>query len=568
MTRTSLILTALLLSACAPASAGAAPARAEGFCPRPPWVVDGTQADGRYGTIAPAGDVNRDGYADVIVGCYNCSNGQTNEGIVRLYLGGPSGLSTTASWSAESNQAGAQMADKLSTAGDVNGDGYDDVVVGAAFYDHGLTDQGAAFLYLGGPSGLAASPAWTTYGELAGANYGACSQGAGDVNGDGYDDVIIGSWLYGPASEPFEGRAYLYLGSPTGLSTTPAWIGESHSANAVYGYFCTGAGDLNGDGYGDVVVGARRFSGNGLSKEGRVYVYYGSPTGLHAAADWIQDGGQPGGEFGESVSTAGDVNHDGYGDLVVSAFRYDDPETDEGKGYVFMGSASGLSHTPAWTTESNQAGAYWAYHVDTAGDTNGDGYDDVVMSASQYDIDGFTDAGLAFLYLGGPAGLDTIPDWVQHGDEDGGGLGNSVRGVGDVDGDGFTEVGTGALYHDIGTKVDAGRAYVFYGCAHGPLAVGPERVRALELAAASANPFASRLRLRLMLPAEAAVSLAIRDVQGREIAVLHAGVLAAGPASFEWDGRIAGGASAPAGVYYAQLRTPFGRRSARLVKLN
>src|SRR5438876_10645609 len=88
-----------------------APLRFLGVCATPPWVSDGDEADGRYGTIAPAGDVNRDGYADVIVGCYNCSHPETNEGVVRLYLGSPTGLATTPAWTAESNQAGAKMGD-------------------------------------------------------------------------------------------------------------------------------------------------------------------------------------------------------------------------------------------------------------------------------------------------------------------------------------------------------------------------------------------------------------------------------------------------------------------------
>ncbi len=208
---------------------------------------------------------------------------------------------------------------------------------------------------------------------------------------------------------------------------------------------------MNGDGYDDLVVGARRFSGNGITREGRLYVYHGSPSGLSTTASWVRDGGQRNGEFGESASNAGDVNGDGFGDLIAGAFRYDHPEVDEGIAYLFLGSTSGLSQTPAWTAEGNQAGGYFSYHVDTAGDVNGDNFADVVLTSANYDVNGFTDAGSACVYLGSPSGLASTPAWIQDGDQAGGGLGNSGRGMGDVNGDGFDDVGTGALYEDFGS---------------------------------------------------------------------------------------------------------------------
>jgi hypothetical protein len=548
-----------------PGAADATPFRATS-CPAPPWTADGAQADARFGTVAPAGDVNGDGYDDVIIGAYNMDDPEVDEGVVWLYLGSPTGLPAAPAWSAGSGQAGARMADKLSGAGDVNGDGYDDIIVGAAFYDHGQTDEGAAFLYLGSPTGLPAQPDWTSEGDQAGAQYGACVQGAGDLNGDGYDDVVVGSWLW-THDQPNEGAAFVFLGSDSGLADTPAWSYESDSDNAVFGYFCTGARDVNADGFDDLVVGARRFSGNGLFREGRVYVFLGSPTGPSLAPDWVRDGGQAGGEFGESVASAGDVDGDGDDELLACAFRYDDPEVDEGVAYLFRGTPAGLELTPAWTAEKDQAGAYYGYHLDTAGDVNGDGYDDIVLSASQFDVGGFTDAGGAWVYLGSPTGLAAVPAWFQPGDQTGGGLGNAARGVGDVNGDGLGDVGTGALYHDQNGLTDAGRAYVFLGCREATTEVPAPTPPRVALAA-HPSVFARSTRFAFTLPAAGHARLALHDLSGRRIRTLVDAPLAEGSHALEWDGRDDAGARVPAGVYWARLeRGPGDDASVRVVRM-
>src|SRR5206468_3368315 len=107
----------------------------------------------------------------------------------------------------------------------------------------------------GSATGLATTPAWTAEGNQAGAAFASPVASAGDVNGDGFSDVIVGAWLYSNG-EANEGRAYVYLGSLSGLSLAPAWIAESNQADALFGFPATTAGDVNGDGYSDVLVGA------------------------------------------------------------------------------------------------------------------------------------------------------------------------------------------------------------------------------------------------------------------------------------------------------------------------
>src|SRR5262249_31525458 len=132
------------------------------------WTAESDQDHANFGfSVATAGDVNGDGYSDVIVSAPYFSNGETDEGRVYLYLGSASGLSTTPAWTAESNQAGAVFGLSVASAGDVNGDGYSDVIVGAPNYTNGQNGEGRAFVFLGSASGLAASPAWTAEGDQA-----------------------------------------------------------------------------------------------------------------------------------------------------------------------------------------------------------------------------------------------------------------------------------------------------------------------------------------------------------------------------------------------------------------
>ncbi len=430
----------------------------------PDWTEESNQIAAWFGnSVSTAGDVNGDGYSDVIVGAPYYNNGETREGRAYVYYGSSSGLSLTPDWTAESNQESAAFGISVSTAGDVNGDGYSDVIVGAWRYDNGQTDEGRAYVYYGSATGLSLTPDWTGESNQASAYFGISVSTAGDVNGDGYSDVIVGALLY-DNGQTDEGRAYVYYGSATGLSSTPNWTGESNQASALFGNSVSTAGDVNGDGYSDVIIGAYYYE-NGETNEGGAYVYYGSASGLSLTPDWTAESNQGNSRYGYSVSTAGDVNGDGYSDVIVGAYLYDNGETDEGRAFVYYGSASGLSSSPDWTGESNQASAYFGYSVSAAGDVNGDGYSDVIVGAYYYD-NGETDEGAAFVYYGSSSGLSSTPDWIGESNQVGAYFGYSVSSAGDVNGDGYSDVIVGAYLYDNG-EANEGRAFLYYGSASG-----------------------------------------------------------------------------------------------------
>ena len=169
-----------------------------------PWMTSADRAAACYGTaVASAGDVNGDGYDDVIVGAPGYNNGAGEAGAVFVYHGSAAGLSTIANWRAVANRANAAFGFSVATAGDANVDGYDDILVGAPGPETDEQSRGRVFVYHGSASGLRTAPSAGTGpspkpdGQIvfaqAGARFGSAVATAGDVNADGFVDVLIGA---------------------------------------------------------------------------------------------------------------------------------------------------------------------------------------------------------------------------------------------------------------------------------------------------------------------------------------------------------------------------------------
>jgi hypothetical protein len=457
-------------------------AAAASLATSPSWVAESNQAgaQGFMPSASTAGDVNGDGYDDVIVAASGYDNGETDEGRVFVYYGSPTGLSTVPDWTAESNQAGAQMGyPMVRTAGDVNGDGYADIIVSAAYYDNGQTDEGAAFVWYGSASGLGengtpANADWMAEGDQASAYLCNTIGTAGDINGDGYSDIFVGTNWY-DHGEGDEGAVFVWYGSASGLGPngTPAnadWMAESNQGFAMFGLPAV-AGDVNGDGYNDVVVGAGYYS-NGQSREGAVFAWYGSAAGLGSNgnpsnADWMAEGDQANAWLGGAPDglDTGDFNSDGYADVIAGAGAYDIAQADVGQAFVWYGSASGLgpSGNPSnadWTIQGNQASAQLGFATKAAGDVNGDGYTDVIVSAPYYS-NGESSEGQGYVYFGGSTGLSTTPDWTAEINQAYAYFGECANTAGDVNGDGHADVIFCAKGYDNG-QTDEGAAFVYY----------------------------------------------------------------------------------------------------------
>ncbi|MBP6643809.1 MAG: FG-GAP repeat protein, partial [Flavobacteriales bacterium] len=393
---------------------------ATGLLATPTTTISGTQDNADLGnSVSSAGDVNNDGYSDVIIGQGHWTAGQQEEGRFMVYHGGPGGISATPSFTYESGQTYMFLGVSVSFAGDVNGDGYGDVIVGGPSYFDGSNTVGAAFVFYGSAVGITATGMDLEAGAVNASSFGYSVGCAGDVNGDGYADVIIGE-TGGFTTLP--GAAFVFLGTAGGLSATPVWTGGGVQASAGYGSSVAGAGDVNGDGYSDVLVGAPRKDNSGQTDEGHVMYYQGSPNGLSFSG--TRDQTLSSIFFGTSVSAAGDVNGDGYSDVIVGAPQYDGGQTNEGRAYVYYSGAGGLPITASWTIENNIPISLLGTSVSTAGDVNGDGYSDVIIGAPGA-ANSEAGEGLAYVYFGSAAGLGTTP-WIAERDLSNAALGSSV----------------------------------------------------------------------------------------------------------------------------------------------
>ena len=404
-------------------------------------VLQSNQTTGWMGRcVTTAGDVNGDGYADLLVGVPRFSNPEAQEGVAQIFLGSPTGISTVASFTFDLSNAGANLGESVCGAGDVNGDGYSDIIVGARIYGVG----GAAAIFHGGPYSTNLTPSSNRFGGAIGALLGSSVANAGDVNGDGYADAIVGA----PGAsngQVGEGLAYLHYGSSTGLSVAPSLTLEANMLGAQFGTSVSSAGDVNGDGYADVLVGAP------LNGTGSAYLYAGGPAGLSVAPAAALSAGSL---FGSSVATAGDVDHDGYSDIIIGS-----PGT--GEAYVYKGSVAGLVLAPYIVLAEPPASGLFGCSVATAGDVNGDGYSDVIVGARNA-TNGQANEGLAYVYHGSMTGLVTPFARRLEMNLALANFGVSVSGASDVNGDGFFDVVVGADLWESG-QTDEGAAFVFHG---------------------------------------------------------------------------------------------------------
>ncbi len=296
---------------------------ATGFAAAPDGTLSGT-TNTRFGESLAIVDVDADGADDVVVGVAD----EGVYGAVLLFRGGPAGLEAGASWRIDGTAA-APVGTVLSAAGDVNGDGYGDVVIGRPYAD---ADLGSAEVYLGSAAGLDATPAWTVAGTPTVRGLGFEVAGAGDVDGDGFGDVLVGAPNDGPAGAHSGGEVFLFRGSATGPEALPSWHRQVSYPYGGLGTAMAPAGDLDADGYDDVVIGAP-----GVLGAGAVAFFHGSALGLPAAPARVVRSTTASAAFGESVAAGGDADGDGIGDVLVGASRYDNGNHTDGAAFLLRG---------------------------------------------------------------------------------------------------------------------------------------------------------------------------------------------------------------------------------------
>ncbi len=414
----------------------------------------GREPEAQFGAgVSGVGDVNGDGFDDVIIPLPFAKPG----GSAALYLGSPHGLSSEPTWTYACTNAGAYFGPSASAL-DINQDGFDDVLIGAQTFSGVKEQQGRVYLFLGGPDGLSSAPAWTCDGESERARLGASFEGVGDVNGDGLGDVLVGV-SYEVSLEGKGGHAFLFLGSSNGLASFPAWSTAGRSEPSLLGSSLSGAGDVNGDGYDDLIISAPAVHA-GHEAAGELYVYYGGPKGPGPLPNWTIQGTRAYEGLATRVSRAGDVNGDGFSDISFSVNYSTIDQDTEGVVFVFYGGPGGPSLKPGWFAEGNAVKLRFGWPT-FGGDINGDGMDDFMVGVP-YARHTLEDEGTAVLYLGSPNGLGRLPTWSGESGDAFSYYGAHVRSAGDVNGDGYDDIVVGEQPYTHGTG-RPGRAYIYYG---------------------------------------------------------------------------------------------------------
>jgi hypothetical protein len=410
----------------------------------------GEQAEASSGfAVGGGGDVNGDGWDDFITAAPFFDVSATDmQGAVYVVFGkaspanaGLSSLNGTTGFQINGEAALDQLGrDAVAIAGDVNGDGYDDLLFGAWLGDPGArADAGQAYVVFGKSSftstldltTLNGTTGFQINGEAAGDTAGKSVSGAGDVNGDGFDDVFIAAYSGEPNGVSNSGAAYVIFGKSaaftsnlelSSLNGTTGFEIRGEAVNDYAGESVRSAGDLNGDGFSDLIIGTSYADPHG-GRSGAAWVVFGKSsfgstldlstlngtTGFQISGEALND------FAGSAVSGAGDLNGDGYDDLLIGATGTDVGGSGSGAAYVVFGKASGFSSVLELSALSGADGFQingelstdalgWA--VSAAGDVNGDGFDDILLGAPRNDDFNGDNSGAAYLLFGTDFGGD------------------------------------------------------------------------------------------------------------------------------------------------------------------
>ncbi len=459
--------------------------------------------------ISSAGDVNGDGLDDLIIGATGVNNDTGRSYVVFGKINSTAiNLSSIAAGTGGFSINGEKNGSSVSTAGDVNGDGLDDLIVGASSVGiNGNAQVGKSYVVFGKINSTAinlSSIAAGTGGFVINGDHskgfsGRSVSSAGDVDGDGLDDLIIGAPGYdvwGLGNHP-EGKSYVVFGkkdntNAVNLSSVVSGSGgfvingEGTFAGESRSGWVSSAGDVNGDGLDDLVIGAPGADPIGKNNAGKVFVVFGKKDDTSAVdLSTIESGtggfvinGEKAGDFiSETVSSAGDVNGDGLDDLIIGAYHAEpNGKVKTGSSFVVFGTAdtdvielsSVTSGTGGFVINGERIGDRSGFSVSSAGDVNGDGLSDLIVGAFGASIAGIkTYEGKSYVVFGknntNAVDLSSIAagtgGFVINGESNGDYSGSAVSSAGDVNGDGLDDLIVGTFWVDS----FRGRSYVIFG---------------------------------------------------------------------------------------------------------
>jgi hypothetical protein len=485
------------------------------------FVLNGIDQGDQSGvSVSSAGDVNGDGIDDILIGAaYAAPDGANYAGETYVVFGKDTGFDAAIDLSDLDGSNGFvlngidgndQSGYSVSSAGDVNGDGIDDILIGAAYAaPDGANYAGETYVVFGKDTAFDAA---IDLADLDGSNgfvlngidqsdySGLSVSTAGDVNGDGIDDILIGAYGADPDGATSAGETYVVFGKDTAfdaaidladLDGSDGFVFNGIDQRDYSGYSVSSAGDVNGDGIDDIMIGALGADPDGAGDAGETYVVFGKDTAFDAAIDLSDLDGSNGFVLngidqydlsGMSVSSAGDVNGDGIDDIMIGAYGADpDGANYAGETYVVFGKDTAFDAAIDLADFDGSNGFvlngidqydYSGMSVSSAGDVNGDGIDDILIGAAYADPDGVIDAGETYVVFGKDTGFDAAIDlsdldgsngFVFNGLDQSDYSGYSFSSAGDVNGDGIDDIMIGAFGADPDGDNGAGETYVVFG---------------------------------------------------------------------------------------------------------
>ncbi|MBY5307894.1 hypothetical protein F2Y93_09125, partial [Aphanizomenon flos-aquae CCAP 1446/1C] len=480
--------------------------------------INGNTNDDNLGySVSSAGDINGDGVDDIIIGAPQADpQAKGNAGASYVVFGSKNGFAPTIDISTlngingftilgatESEAAGRS----ISAAGDVNGDGIDDIIIGAPFADTNNNNNiGSSYVVFGknsfssnstidlsnlGNNGLVIN------GLNAEDELGYSVSSAGDINNDGIDDLIIGAPNAYTTSNGKPGQTYIVFGASNfdssfnlnSLNGSNGFVINGQSIEDYSGLSVSSAGDINNDGIDDLIIGAPQAAPNGTNS-GQAYIVFGKNGSFDSAINLADiDGtngfiinGQEGDKLGFSVSSAGDINNDGIDDLIIGAHDADpNGIMNAGQSYVVFGKNGNFDPIFDLSTLNGNNGfvinginefdnSGWS--VSGVGDISGDGIDDLIVSANNADPNGES-SGQSYVVFGKNGSfasainltdIDGTNGFIIDGIAEFDNLGNSVSGAGDVNGDGIADLILSAPF----ASSQSGEGYIIFGINSAP----------------------------------------------------------------------------------------------------
>jgi hypothetical protein len=520
--------------------------------PGNPWHAEGGAASARFGSSTSTGDLNGDGFSDLIVGSPYFDGTHTDQGRVSIYLGSATGFGPSPTWTLDGTQPGGLFGFSVACVGDFNADGFDDLIVGAPYQRQTVVGEGIAWFYWG----RATNPPqllWWTFPAQANAHFGWSVAAAGDVDGDGDDDILVGGPDFDVAGHQDAGMARLVGGNPDDV---PEFLWDylpPGPAQARVGYDVAGTGDLDGDGFDDAAFGAP-----GVPE---VRIFHGSAAGLPSSPDWTLSEGATF-EFGTCVASAGDLNGDGFADAAIGCEAAG--SSSEGRIVLLAGNAGGPPYATFVRTGSLDGGHFGA-DVAGAGDVNGDGLGDLLVGAPLAEYQEVQE-GAVYLYYGDASSLvSDLPVWSAEGDHPSAQLGASVCGGRDTNGDTYSDISAGAPRFSNGA-MEEGRVSVWFGADDPTTHVIDEAPPAIGMwLTGFPSPARGPVVFSYDVRRASLLTLSIVDVSGRAVTRFADLPSATGKHELTWDGRDAHGARVPSGTYFAILTGSAGTRTARVV---